>query len=252
LAVKNTFEKAKDKFQKIVADNHLGDEKVLITVGVLSARQAIGTPNRQDYALLEGKEVMIEAQFKESFGQAFTDQPGGFTGHLNDVLNLNLATSQERALFVATLNAVMAHLGMVTGLRHCRDEEPEECALQIAEYILNKFGKAKVGLIGLQPAILEKLVKAFGPLNIRCVDLNYKNIGSHKYGAEIWDGRTETPRLINWCDVLLVTSSTIVNNSFDDISKDALRLGKSLIIFGVSGAGISVLLGLERVCFSAH
>lgn len=252
MAVNNTLEKARDKFQKIVADNNLGGEEVLITVGVLSAKQAIGTPTRQDYALLEGKEVMIEAQFKESFGQAFTDQPGSFTGPLEDILKLNLATSQERAIFVATLNAVMAHLGMVTGLRHCRDEEPEECALQIAEYILNKFGKAKVGLIGLQPAILEKLVKAFGSANIRCVDLNCKNIGSLKYGAEIWDGRTDTTKLISWCDVLLITSSTLVNNSFDGISKDALKLGKPLIIFGVSGAGISALLGLERVCFSAH
>ena len=252
MAVKNTLEQAKEEFRRIVADNHLGDEKVLVTVGVLSVEQAIGTPSRQDYALLEGREVMIEAQFKESFGQAFTDQPGGFKGHINDVLNLNLATSQERAIFVATLNAVMAQLGMVTGLRHCHNEEPEECALQIAEYTLLKFGKVKVGLIGLQPAVLEKLVKAFGPANILCTDLNSKNIGSHKYGAEVWDGRTETPRLIRWCDVLLVTSSTIVNNSFDDISKDASKLGKSLIIFGVSGAGISVLMGLERVCFSAH
>lgn len=252
MAVKNTLEQAKDKFQRIVADNYLGDEEVLVTVGVLSPKQAIGTPNRQDYALLEGKEVMIEAQFKEGFGQAFTDQPGGFTGHLNDILSLSLATSQERAIFIATLNAVMAHLGMVTWLRHCHDEEPEECARQIAEYILNKFGKVKVGLIGLQPAILEKLVKTFGPANIHCTDLNSKNIGSPKYGAEIWDGRTETSRLISWCDVLLVTSSTIVNNSFDDISKDALKLGKPLIIFGVTGAGVSTLLGLERVCFSAH
>ena len=252
MAVKNTLEKAKEEFQKIVANNNLGEEEVLITIGVLSAKQAIGNPSRQDYALLEGREVMIEAQFKESFGQAFTDQPVGFNGHLNDVLNMSLGTSQERAIFVSTLNAVTAHLGMVTGLRHCHNEEPEECARQIAEYILNNFGKVKVGLIGLQPAILENLVNTFGPANVRCTDLSSKNIGSSKYGAEIWDGRTGTQRLITWCDVLLVTSSTFVNNLFDNISNYALRLGKPLIIFGVSGAGISVLLGLERVCFSAH
>ena len=84
MVVENTLEIAKDKFQIIVADNNLGDEEVLITVGTLSQKQAIGTPNRKDYALLEGKEVMIEARFKESFGQAFTDQPSGFGGHLKD------------------------------------------------------------------------------------------------------------------------------------------------------------------------
>lgn len=252
MAVENILEKAREKFQIIVDGNRLGDEEVMVTIGTLSPKEAIGTPRRTDYALLEGKEVMIEARFKESFGQAFTDQPVKFTGQLNDALKLSLSISQERAIFIATLNAVMAHLGMVNGLRHCRDQEPEECAHQIAEYILNHYGKVKIGLIGLQPAILDSLVNTFGAENIRCTDLSRKNIGSPRYGAEILDGRTETLRLIAWCDVLLVTSSTIVNNSFDDIDNHALRLGKPLIIFGVSGAGISVLLGLERVCFSAH
>jgi len=219
LAVNETLRKAKDKFEVIISNNKIGNEEVLVTVGVLSAKQAIGTPKRQDYALLEGKEVIIEAQFGKSFGQAFTDQPSSFTGNLDDVLKLDLAKNKERAIFIATLNAVMAHLDMIAGLRHCRDEEPEECALQIAEYIINKLGKVKVGLIGLQPAILENLVKTFGSENIRCTDLDVKNIGSPKFGAEILNGRTETSRLITWCDVLLVTSSTIVNNSFDDISK---------------------------------
>ena len=252
MAVKNTLEQVKEEFHRIVADNHLGDEKVVVTAGVLSAKQAIGTPDRRDYALLEGKEAMIEAQFIDSFGQAFTDRPVNFNGHLDDVLDMSLVTSQERAIFVATLNAVTAHLGMVTGLRHCHNEEPEECARQIAEYIYNKFGKVKVGLIGLQPAILENLVNTFGSANVRCTDLNSKNIGSTKYGAEIWDGRTETRGLIAWCDIVLVTSSTIVNNSFDAINSYAFNLEKPLIIFGVSGAGASVLLGLERVCFLAH
>ena len=143
-------------------------------------------------------------------------------------------------------------MGMVTGVRHCRDEEPEECAAQIAQHILINFGEIKVGLIGLQPAILENLVKVFGADNVCCTDLNSKNVGSQKFGAEIWDGRTETTRLISWCDLLLATSSTIVNNTFDGIREETVSQGKRGIIFGVTGAGVSVLLGLERVCFQAH
>lgn len=252
MTITPALEEVREKFSAITAKHKLGGETVQITIGPLSAQQAIGTPSREDFTLLEGKEVMIEAQFKGSFGQAFTDQPRDFTGYLKDVLSLSLNTSDDRAIFLATVNAVTAHLGMVTGVRHCRDEEPEECASQIAQYILKNFGAVKVGLVGLQPAILESLVSSLEVHNVRCTDLNPKNVGSHRFGTEIWDGRSANTKLVRWCDLLLVTSSTIVNNTFDSIREEAISQGKQLITFGVTGAGLSVLLGLERVCFMAH
>jgi hypothetical protein len=252
LALKPVLDELKEKFQAIVVGRNLGEKMVQVTIGTLTVKQAIGSPRRQDFPLLEGKEVMIEAQFQGSFGQAFTDRPNDFTGSLNDVMGLNLNTNDNRAIFIATLNAVAAHLDIVTGTRHCHDEEPEECASQMAKQILADSGKIKVGLVGLQPAILENLVLTFGTDNVRCTDLNPKNVGSRKYGAEIWDGRTETERLISYCDLLLATSSTIVNNTFNAIRKEVIARGKRLIIFGVTGAGAASLLGLERVCLRAH
>jgi len=252
LAIKPVLKEAKEKLQVIAASHHLGDAAVQVTIGTLSVKQAIGSPIRQDFPLLQGKEVMIEAQFQGSYGQAFTDAPNDFTGSLNDVLGLSLNTSNNRAIFIATLNAVAAHLNLVTRTRHCHDEEPEKCALQIAQHVMADAGKVKVGLIGLQPAILDNLVLTFGADNVRCTDLNPNNIGSKKYGAEIWDGRTDTERIIKWCDVLLATSSTIVNNTFDEIRKKATEQGKRFIIFGVTGAGVSALAGLEILCFEAH
>ena len=252
MALKPVLEESKEKLQAIITNQRLGDEPVQVTIGTLSARQAIGSPKRKDYALLEGKEVMIEAQFRGSFGQAFTDQPHDFSGSLNDVLNLRLNTNHDRAIFVATLNAVTAHLDMVTGVRHCRDKEPEECATQIAQYILTNYGRVKIGMVGYQPAILENLTTTFGANNVRCTDLNPKNIGSQKFGVEIWDGNSQNAELAGWYDLLLVTSSTITNNTFDTIRAAADSQDKRFITFGVTGAGISALLGLERVCFQAH
>jgi len=252
LALKPVNEEARENLQAIIADRGLGDEVVQVTIGTLSVKQAIGTPSRQDFPLLEGKEVMIEAEFHGSFGQAFTDRPHDFAGSLNDVINLSLNTNENRGIFIATLNAVMAHLGMATGMRHCHDEEPEECAKQIARHILDESGMVKVGMVGLQPAILENLALTFDEANVKCTDLNPNNIGSRKYGAEIWDGRTETRKLIEWCDIPLVTSSTLVNNTFDDIRKEVISQGKRLIVFGVTGAGVSALLGLKRLCFQPH
>ncbi len=76
-------------------------------------------------------------------------------------------------------------------------------------------------MIGLQPAILENLALTFGTDNVRCTDLNPNNISATKYGAEIWNGRTDTEKLIKWCDLLLATGSTIINNTFDDIREKA-------------------------------
>ena len=246
------IEEARERLETIITENRLGKEFVQVTIGTLSARQAIGDPARRDFPLLEGREVMIEAEFHGSHGQAFTDRPHDFTGSINGVLNLNLDTTENRAIFIATLNAVTAHLGMVTGTRHCHDEEPEECAKEIARYLLGEAGKVKIGMIGLQPAMLENLVLTFGEENVRCTDLNPRNVGTRKYGAEIWDGRTETNRLIDWGNILLVTSSTMVNNTFDAIRKEAAARDKRLINFGVTGAGISILLDMERICFQPH
>jgi hypothetical protein len=230
----------------------LGEEDVQVIVATLSAQEAIGNPDRDDYALLEGKEVMIEAQFQGGFGQAFTDQPQGFQGQLKGVLELNLGTKHNRAILIATLNAVMAHLGMVTGTRHCRDKEPEECASEITKNLLGRFGKITVGLVGYQPAILAHLVEGFGVDNVRCSDLNPKNVTSKKFGVEILNGKEATHKLIQGSDLVLVTSSTMVNNTFDGIQQEALALGKRLITFGVTGAGMSALMDVERLCFRPH
>ena len=78
------------------------------------------------------------------------------------------------------------------------------------------------------------------------------NVGSHKFGVEIWHGKTDIQKLVDWCDLLLVTSSAIVNNTFDDIREKTVSQGKRLMVFGVTGAGVCALLGLERICPFGH
>ena len=246
------LEELKEKLGAISEDHGLGEAGVRVNIGTLSVKQAIGDPARRDYPLLQGKEVMIEARFEDCYGQAFTDRPGEFTGTLKDVLGLSLDTNENRAVFIATLNAVTAHLGLVWGTRHCRDEEPEECASEMARDLMAEWGYIKVGLIGLQPAILDNLARTFGPDSVTCTDLNPDNVGSVKYGVEIRDGATETENLIDWSDLVLATGSTIVNNTFDAIRERIDALGKHLILFGVTGAGASALCGLEILCLRSH
>jgi len=49
---------------------------------------------------------------------------GDFEGTLQDVLAMELNNNYRRAIFVATLNAVMLHRGMIEGSVHCKDKGP--------------------------------------------------------------------------------------------------------------------------------
>jgi uncharacterized protein (DUF4213/DUF364 family) len=244
-----TMEVLRNRFRDLIGRHDLAGEAVEVSIGTLTPGQAIGAPERQDYPILEGREVMIEATVRGARGQAFTDHPHEFAGTIREIDALDLATSDNRAIFVATLNAVMALLGKVTGTRHCRDEEPELCAEEMARHLHRRYPDATVGLIGLQPAILDHLVRRFGGANVRCTDLNPAAIGRERYGAMILDGRTETLRLVDEADIVLATSSTIVNGTYDAIRDVARDRHKTFITFGVTGAGASDLLGVERLCF---
>lgn len=91
------------------------DLPVEVRARVLTPQEAIGNPGRSDFPLQKGKERLVEAQFQGARGQAFTDQPGHFTGTLGEVFGLSLSDNYTRAVFVATLNALLRHLGRVTG-----------------------------------------------------------------------------------------------------------------------------------------
>ncbi len=246
------LDRVKQEFTELVASRKLGKEAVEVRVKTLTPREAIGSPTRQDYPILTGKEVIVEARFGDCYGQAFTDTPQGFSGTIDDLLALELDSNGKRAIFVAGLNAVTAKLGIAGRVRHCRDEEPEECAGKIAADFNQRFGDSKIGLIGLQPAMLENLSRQFGAENVRCTDMNPKNIGTQKSGVEIWDGKTQTEEIIEWADVLLVTSSTITNGSLDNILAQAKEKGKRIILFGITGAAVCALTGVERVCHFGH
>ncbi len=252
MAKLNSIEIVRNKLVELVKENKAEGQPVVVTVGALSPLQAIGNTERKDYAILEGKEVMIQAQFGGGFGQAFTDCPKEFEGTIEDVLSFDLDTNSNRAIMVATLNAIASHLGIASGVIHCRDEEPAKCGAIIAEEIKNKYGSVKIGMIGLQPAILESLVEGFGVDSVRCTDMNPKNIGQNKAGVIIWDGKTQTQDMVDWCDIIFATGSTVANGSFDDINMRVNEAGKKLVLFGITGASVCAITGIDRICPYGH
>ena len=228
--------------------HHRTDLEFPVQVRPLDPDEAIGKDADPSFVIKKGKERVMEATFQGHKGQAFTDRPGSWTGTLGDLLALALDEISNRAVFVAGLNAVLSALEQLPGTVHCKDEDPSRCGPEVARILHERFGTVRVGLIGLQPAILKALVAQFGQDAVRLVDLNPENIGETRSGVVVWNGEKDLPRLVAECDIGLATGSSVVNRTLDEILEVFQQAGKPLIPFGNTISGVASLLNLERLC----
>ena len=236
------LEEAKIKLSRLIeTQNWPQNEKVtIVSARNLTPEEAIGKPDRDDYPLLTGKEVMMEARLRNGIGQAFTDQPGEFEGTLDDVLHLSLDSNFHRAVFVATLNAVMRGLQMIDATVHCKDKEPALCAKELPAFIEKNYGHPKIAFIGLQPAFIEVLHNA--GFNLKVTDMNPDNIGQIRCGVLI-ESATLNAQNARWADIVLSTGSVLVNDTYHELLQ-----GKPVIYYGVTTAGLAKLFDFPRFC----
>jgi len=161
---KNIYGTLKKALEEKVSSHNLADQPIDITCKALSARQAIGTPDHDDYPIIKGKEVMVEADFLNAKGQSFTDEFENRAYRVKDLLSMDLSTNRKRASFIAGLNAVYRYLGLVDKTIHCKDKEPVLCAEKLPDIILKD---SKMLLVGHQPRFLEKLF--LSPSNLKSI-----------------------------------------------------------------------------------
>jgi len=121
------IEELKRRWWKKVVENDLENSEVTVKVRGLNPEEAIGKPAEKDFPLYRGREVMVQAEFKGAFGQAYTDEPMYYEGNLKNIQQLRLSTNRDRALFIAVANATYRYVGLVTGTVHCKDTGPEIC-----------------------------------------------------------------------------------------------------------------------------
>lgn len=143
--------------------------------------------------------------------------PNNFEGTLKQIIEMPLKTNFDTAVYIATLNAVCRYLKLTDKTIHCKDGEPEICAEKFAYYIKEKYGDPKIAMIGYQPAILDNLSKKF---SLRIVDLACDTVGKIKYGVLVEDGNKSIDDLLNWCDVVVATGSTIANKTITNFLID--------------------------------
>ncbi len=218
-----------------------------VEVKTLSPLEAIGSPGDWDFPLLRGREILLQATFRKSSGQAFTSNPTPYQGTLAEVMNLDLDCLENRAIFIAALNAFLRDRGLIKNTIHCRNQDPEECGIQIAGYLKTKHNPSRIGVAGYQPALISSLCKTFNPDQIEVTDLNADNLGKEYQGIKIKDGIKDTAALIENSDLLLVTGSVFANDTAEPFYKAVLD-HKPVYFFGTTVSGIAKILNLPHLC----
>jgi hypothetical protein len=233
------YETIRKEFLRLIRDNGLEGEEVIIRAATLSPEQAIGNPDDKDYPLVKGVERLMQAEFRGARGQAFTDRYGNFSGRLADIAAMDLENNFRRAVFIASLNAVMRQLGMIARTVHCKDEQPRECGHELVKYIEENYGQPRIAMVGFQPRIVEALSDKF---ELKVTDMDQENIGREKFGVRIGDPN-QTEENLSWCDIAVVTGTTVVNGTIE-----RFQTTKPVVFYGITISGAAKLLGLKHFC----
>ena len=237
------YDELKQRALKLLEGKSLLAEWVRIRARALSIEEAIGNPEADDFPLQKGKEKLMQAEFMNAVGQAYTDQYGDFEGTLEEVFQMPLENNYRRAVFVATLNAVLRFLHRIDRTVHCHDQEPNQCAGELSRYLKKQYGKLKIAQVGFQPRMVEYLAPEF---SLRVLDMDPDNIGSQKFQVTI-EGPENTEDAIGWADFLLVTGTTLVNCTIERF------VGRKPVLFyGTTIAGAAHLMGWEQFCACAR
>ncbi len=230
-------EELKENFINIVEENNLEHEDIEI-------KTCLSSPHE--------KEILIEADFKGNKGQAFSTDAINFQGKIKDILNMDLNTSKNRALFIVCANAVLKYLNLIEGTIHCNEKEAKKCAQKISNTFSRRYGMfLTVGMVGLQPIIAEALIKKIGKENIRICDKD--NANKNFYDVLIEDEKN-MKNIVAGSFLTLAKGNAIVDGKIDEIIKTFQEDNKSRIVifYGVTIASAQKLLALKRICFESH
>ncbi len=235
------YEKLKEALEKKIRKHSLSGQNISVRCKALSVKEAIGIPEHDDYPLIKGREIMVEAVFKGAKGQAFTDEFETADFPVDDLLRMTLDSNRKRSVFISGLNAVFGHLGLCDKTIHCRDSEPLECADSLPKAL---GSHNNILLVGYQPRFLELIASQY---NARAVDQDTDNIGSVVSGISI-EPPEMTQDAIKWSDLILATGSTVVNGTITDF----LDLDKPVLFYGVTISAAAAILNLNRYCYCGH
>ena len=91
------YSELRSRFMKLLTEEEILDEQVVINTKSLTPEEAIGITKRKDFPIITGKDVMVQAECLGALGQAFTDAPSAYRGTLEEICSLDLANDPSSA-----------------------------------------------------------------------------------------------------------------------------------------------------------
>ena len=79
------YTQLKARFQDLLYANKIENDLLSVSCRALKPEEAIGSTVQQDFPILAGKDIMIQAKYKGAKGQAFTSGPAVYNGTLKDI-----------------------------------------------------------------------------------------------------------------------------------------------------------------------
>lgn len=193
----------------------------------------------------DNDEITLVAEFAGFIGECSTNAISSFepyTGTVSQIMELDAEHDpRERAVFIASLNAIMNKYRLTDDCESCSVDKESLCAEKIADYYRNHNGRVNVLLVGYQPYMLEALAAEFP---VRVLDLNPKNIGATRFGVTIEHGEDDCADAVKWAEVIICTGSALAN---DTIMK-YINLSKDVMFYGTTIAGCARIFSLKRIC----
>ena len=81
------YSELRSRFMKLLTEEGILDEQVVINTKSLTPEEAIGITKRKDFPIITGKDVMVQAECLGALGQAFTDAPSAYRLSLIHILS---------------------------------------------------------------------------------------------------------------------------------------------------------------------
>ena len=103
----------------------------------------------------------------------------------------------------------------------------------------------RVGLVGMQPALLEAFVETLGPDKVPVSDL--AEAGTVLCDVMVLDSKYSS-EMFERCQLILMTGSTLVNGTINSLMEIAKHHRRRVVFYGTTIAGTAYLMGLERWC----
>lgn len=184
-------------------------------------------------------EYRVTAQFKESYGEAYTETPEDFEGTLAEVLSIAPSDSGIDARLVAAVNAVMNHFGRCAGTFPTTFDERRLYTDALYNYVSENYGKSNIILVGYDGYIVKKFVSE--EVDFWTMDRDPDNISQDRFKHVIVNSALyNREACFAWGKLFIVTGSTLTNGTIVQY----LDKGVDILFYGITIGGTARLLDL--------